>query len=269
MATPPNLAMLGAMNQDTEYLLCHLLRVNRAQLHAQWPPKLTARMAKQLATLERARSRGAPLQYLVGSAWFYSLKFFVSRNVLIPRPETELIVERALAHTAHTLIDVGTGSGAIAIAYKKNIPTARVIACDVSARALAVARRNAITNRTHIQFFKSDLLKNIQWPRTARIIVTANLPYLSDAQMKRLTREVKKEPRRALYGGSDGLDLYRALVRQIKTRISPRQKIVLLAELEPTQKTKFAALVRREFPHATTTFHRDLHDDTRCAEVIL
>ncbi len=172
-----------------------------------------------------------PLAYLLGRREFYGLEFTIDPRVLIPRPETELLVEQALEwlrqpspeQAAHTVdaIDVGTGSGAIAIAIAHHAPTAHLIATDLSAAALAVARLNAIRHRVdaRIAFVQTDLLDNV--PYRARVI-TANLPYVSSEEIEALPPEIQAhEPRMALDGGCDGLTLVRRLLGQLAAHLLP------------------------------------------------
>ncbi len=259
--------------RDDEYLLRFVLKKTTAELLVNKQETLPPRAADRLNRLKKMRADGVPIQYIVGEAWFYGLKFFVSPAVLIPRPETELLIDRARAQRPRanwTIIDVGTGSGAIAITLATHHRNTVVIATDISSDALRVARQNARRHHTPIVFMKKNLLAGVPWPRTKKVLVAANLPYLSAAQIQHLAAEVKHEPRCALYGGSqDGLKLYKKMLSQIHIAQRPQQKIILLAEIEPTQQKKFAALVRRELPSADTTFHRDLHGDVRLAEIIL
>ncbi len=256
---------------DDDYLLRFVLKKTRAEFLRDARLPISAADRRRFTVLKKRRAAGMPMQYIVGTAWFYGLEFFVSRAVLIPRPETELLVDRAREKKFDLLIDVGTGSGAIAIALAKNVPaTTKIIACDISARALAVAKKNCTRHKTKVCFAHSNLLAEIPWPRAPHILIAANLPYLSDARMKKISKtEVAHEPRRALYGGHDGLDLYQKLFAQIREKKLSAQHITVLAEIDPEQKTKLAHLAARELPNSEILFHTDLRGDIRLAEIII
>jgi len=269
-------ALLADKNPDREYFLRAILKMDRATLFSHQNHELTPEQTKRLADFERQRAGGQPVQYIVGEAWFYGLKFHVAPGVLIPRPETELMVDRALAltcaygaeHKKCSVIDLGTGSGAVAIAIAKNSDVP-VWAVDISLKALTIARANARTHGVKIKFHKDNVRRKIAWPNTGHVIATANLPYLSDAQMKKLSHEVQCEPKLALFGGHDGLDLYRDFFAALKTYCKQRQTIVLLCEIDPEQETKLAAIAHREFPKPQILSHRDLHGDIRLIEITL
>ncbi len=219
-----------------ELLLCRVLACERGQLLARLEQPLTAAASKRWRRLLRRALRHEPLAYILGWREFYGLEFYVDRRVLIPRPETELLVEEALAwaraylarHNRLPLIaDVGTGSGAIAVSLAVHLPAARLYAVDCSAGALQVARRNA---RRHgvakrIDFRQGSLLEPLPEPVD---LVVANLPYVSEAEMATLPPHVRRyEPHYALAGGVDGLDLYRALLAQVPTKVRPGGALLL------------------------------------------
>ncbi len=257
-----------SITRDDEYLLRFVLKMSSSDFLLQPEFKISATKIRQFSALRKLRARSIPMQYIVGEAWFFGLKFKVNKNVLIPRPESELMVERARAiaeeHQTCSIIDVGTGSGAIAIALAKNV-NCPVSAIDISTKALAVARANARALKASVKFSKADARKLSKLPKTPYVIITANLPYLSDRRMSRLSAEVKKEPKLALYGGPDGLDLYRIMLRNLFA--NKKQTIHALLEIDPEQKTKLATFVRRELPKSELIFYPDLHGDIRLAEI--
>jgi release factor glutamine methyltransferase len=159
------------------------------------------------------RMRGEPVAYITGRKEFFSLSFEVNRSVLIPRPETELLVEEAVARRPSSLLDIGTGSGAVAVAVKRHLRECRVAACDASEEALTVARMNAagILGMHGIRFLKSDYLDGVPPERFDMLV--SNPPYVRRARLASLQREIREyEPRIALDGGEDGLDAYRAIL---------------------------------------------------------
>jgi release factor glutamine methyltransferase len=203
--------------QDAEALLLHVLGKNKAWLLAHFDEQLTAAKAGQYNELIERRYRGEPIQYITGEAEFYGLPFRVTPDVLIPRPETEHLVETVihLAPLFHkpSVIDVGTGSGAIAIALAHEWPSAAITATDLSASALALARRNA--ERTgfagRIRFLEGDLLAPVAEERFE--FVVSNPPYVPEIDRASLAMEVRDhEPALALFAGADGLDVYRRLI---------------------------------------------------------
>lgn len=253
---------------DDEYLLRFVLKKTASDLLLCLNDKISAQKISQFRALKKLRARGVPMQYIVGEAWFFGLKFKVNKNVLIPRPESELMVERALTiaheHKTCSIIDVGTGSGAIAIAIARN-SSCPVSAIDISLKALTVARANARALKARVKFSKADARKLFKLANTPHLIITANLPYLSDRRMNKLAPEVRKEPKLALYGGPDGLDLYRVMLRNLFA--NKKQTIHALLEIDPEQKTKLATFVRRELPKSELIFYPDLHGDIRLAEI--
>jgi release factor glutamine methyltransferase len=172
------------------------------------------------------RAAGEPLQYITGHQEFFKLDFEVTPDVLIPRPETELIVEIALELLSddpeRSFADVGTGSGCIAISLLHELPDARAVATDISPGALRVAQRNAdrhgVTERLTV--IESDCCSKLDAGRLFSLIVS-NPPYISDDEMKALSREVNHEPRTALAGGADGLDIIRRLLREAVPLVHP------------------------------------------------
>lgn len=266
MKTPQQLLKNGDV--DSEYLLRIACGISTSELLLNFKKPLTATQLRRFESFKKKRATGIPIQYIVREAWFFGLNFTVNKKVLIPRPESELMVERALEiaaeHSACSIMDLGTGSGAIAIALAKNC-TAPVRALDISLPALTVARANAKKHKACVSFSRADILKKFPLPKTLHVILTANLPYLSDARMKTLSEEVLREPKLALYGGPDGLDLYRTLLRNLSN--NKAQTIHALLEIDPEQKTKLATFVRREFPKSKLKFYPDLRGDIRLAEI--
>src|SRR5581483_10451510 len=189
--------------------------------------------AAQFAGMVARRAQREPLAYIIGHQEFYGLDLIVDRRVLIPRPETEHVVEHALQalkkvpHPDAIIADVGTGSGAIALALARHTQRVRIIATDVSPDALAVAQLNAA--RLHledrIEFRNTDLLEGIQVPLD---VLTANLPYIPLERFAQLPREIRDyEPRMATIAGLDGLSVIRRLLQQLEAHVT-RSSIVLL-----------------------------------------
>lgn len=198
----------------TELLLAEILGKTRLQLYLAFEEELPEPTLARLRPLVKQRADGLPLQYVLGHTTFAGQKFKVTPDTLIPRPETELLLEAVLPLIGDNplpLADVGTGSGILAISLARRFPQHPVHAFDCSEAALTVARENA-DGLPQLTFFQGDLLTPA--PSQAYQLIVANLPYLPTATLPTLSREVQKEPRGALDGGTDGLDLIRRLIQQ-------------------------------------------------------
>lgn len=218
--------------------------------------------ARALETLLARVAAREPLAYVLGERGFHGLTLKIDPRALIPRPETEMLVDLALAAVralpaGAAVIDVGTGSGAAAIAIALGAPTARVIACDVSADALSLARENAERLGARVSFVESDLLSNV--PDIAPIVV-ANLPYVTREEIDMLPPEIQAhEPRVALDGGTDGLDLVRRLLAQLSAEPARRAALRhVWLEVGASQGPAALALARAAFPDARTRILQDL-----------
>lgn len=212
--------------RDAETLLCFVSGHSRAGLLAHACDELNAAHAAEFSALVERRHAGEPIQYITGETEFFGLPFHVTRDVLIPRPETEHLVERAiaLAHLfpAPRVVDVGTGSGAIAVALAHALPHASITTIDLSAAALSVARRNAAccALAERIRFLQGDLLAPVAGESFDLIV--SNPPYVPTADRDSLAVEVRDfEPALALFAGADGLDIYRRLIPAAFTALAP------------------------------------------------
>jgi release factor glutamine methyltransferase len=193
-----------------EVLLAHACRQQRIWLYAHSDEPLTELAWIHYGRYLKERLDGKPTQYLTHTQEFYGRPFYVAPGVLIPRPETELVVEAALARGGEAMADIGCGSGAIAVTLALESKR-RVLAVDLSDEALAITRRNA--QGAQLQMLRSDLCSALR-PRTLDLLVS-NPPYIPLPEAAQLQREVRDwEPALALYGGDDGLQLYRRLVQQ-------------------------------------------------------
>lgn len=214
---------------DAERLLAFGLGKDRSYLLAHSQDCLQEADVERFFARVAERRRGKPLQYLLGFQEFCGLEFEVTPDVLIPRPETELLVEAAVERfsgSGATLADVGTGSGCIAVAVASAMPDARVIATELSEQALSVARRNALRHHVsrQIQFLAGDLLLPLSPLGLEEKVdcVLSNPPYVAESDLPSLQREVRDwEPRLALVGGPSGLDIYRRLLPQALRFLRP------------------------------------------------
>jgi release factor glutamine methyltransferase len=217
---------------DAESLLLHSLQQNRAWLLAHWNDDAGTQIQSAYESLIAQRHAGEPIQYITGSAEFYGLAFRVTPAVLIPRPETEHLVEEVIRLThdlsSPTIADIGTGSGAIAVALAHSLPQACIAATDLSPQALEIAKHNAAHNQvaTRINFCEGDLLEPIAG-QTFNIIAS-NPPYIPIADREFLAVEVRDhEPETALFAGEDGLAIYRRLIPGAIPLLAPNGWLVM------------------------------------------
>jgi release factor glutamine methyltransferase len=247
---------------DAEVLLAHVLGVSRAQLYARLRDPWPAEALEPYGALLRRRLAGEPVAYLVGHKDFYGLDLQVDARVLIPRPETEELVGRVLAAlplgAAGPVADIGTGSGAIAIALAVHRPALRVIAVDISAAALDVARANAALYHVgeRIAWRQGDLLAPITEPLAG---IAANLPYTVLAEVEPGVRDW--EPVLALDGGPLGTDLIARLLAQAPRALRPGGWVAL--EIGMDQAAAVERLARGAFPAATVQVYQDVEERDR------
>lgn len=246
---------------EAELLMMHALGVDRAHLYERLPDKIEPGEAEAFAVLLVRRLAHEPLPYITGHREFFGLDFEVSPAALIPRPETETLVELALAFArkrggALAIADVGAGAGTIAIALARELPEATVVATDSSPEALSLARRNAerLGVAGRVDFRRGDLLSPLERPVD---LVAANLPYVTTEQWEAMPPEIREhEPREALDGGPDGLDLIRRLLHDAPAHLLPGG--ALFCEIGDWQGEAARALAEEAFPGARIEVHTDL-----------
>jgi release factor glutamine methyltransferase len=219
---------------QVESLLAHLLRMPRMQLYLNFERALSAPELEALRAVVQRRGQREPLQYIVGSTSFCGLEIALNRHVLIPRPETEMLAERAWTFLQNagenpSALEIGAGSGCLAIALARHAPKAKVLATDSSAPALETARRNAETNQVsdRVQFGQGDLFAAA--PPDARFdLIVSNPPYIPTARIGALEAEVRDyEPRAALDGGADGQDFYRRIAAEARAWLRPAGRVMV------------------------------------------
>jgi release factor glutamine methyltransferase len=257
---------------DAQVLLARLLERPRSWLMAHPEIRLDPESAARLDTLVARLEGGEPLPYVLGCWEFFGLEFEVTPAVLIPRPETELLVERAIIWIKSNverrtlkIADVGTGSGCIAISLAVNAPGLTITATDISPDALSVARRNAEANgvASHITFQEADLIPDSLSPNPFSLIL-ANLPYISTSALHNLP-VFKHEPTLALDGGADGLELIRRLLAMAPAALAPGGMILL--EIEASSGVEAHRLASGFFPQARIELHQDLAGRDRLLEI--
>ncbi len=211
-----------------EVLLAHTLQQDRLYLYVHYDQPLEPEERKRFKTLLLHRTQGVPTQYLTGVQEFWSLGFRVTPAVLIPRPETEHLVETTLELARPmpkpSILDLGTGSGIIAISLKREMPQANLYASDVSDAALLIARENAsslLPDGRQVTFCQGDLFA--PFPEMSFDLIVSNPPYISESDYAALASEVRDhEPKLALYAGKDGLDIYRRLIAEAHSYLTPQ-----------------------------------------------
>lgn len=211
---------------NAEHLLAHILGIKRLELYLQFDRPLGEKEREPLRDFVRRRGTGIPLQHLLGTVEFCGRIFKTDARALIPRPETEQLVERALAYPApSSILDVATGSGVIALSLALERPDARVTGTDISPDALSLARENAtMLGVGRLTFHEADLIPDGD---DRFDLVTANLPYIPSGEIPHLSREVRLDPLLALDGGDDGMNLIRRLAPLALERLSPGGHLLL------------------------------------------
>ena len=255
---------------EAEVLLRHALEYDRARFYASLHDAVDEESLGRVETLADLRIAREPLAYIIGRREFYGLELSVSPAVLIPRQETELLVDAALEFARQrfggdiSIADVGTGSGAIAVALAVNLRDAQVYATDCSKSALAVADRN---RRKHgvahrVCLLQGDLLFPLSYPVD---LILSNPPYIATNLMSGLAPEVQMEPRVALDGGEDGLEVIHRLFEQAPSKL--KKGGCLMVEVSPEQLDAVCEMAEARFPAADISFENDLLGHPRCVIV--
>ncbi|MBU0647371.1 peptide chain release factor N(5)-glutamine methyltransferase [Patescibacteria group bacterium] len=273
---------------NAEILLSTILKKQREFILSHTEYKLTKLQIKNYQTLINRRINGEPIAYLIGHKEFYGFNFNVNKNVLIPRPETELMVGEALKFTNYnsqptTLIDIGTGSGCIIITLAKLLnqkpKNQKLIGIDISKKALLVAKQNALAHNVNkkIKFIKGNLLQPIIHNSkfitpNSKILILANLPYVCESWKKNYSVDsigLKFEPQIALFTGKNGLELYEKLFKQINELQNKNYKfknnIDIFCEFDPSQTILIKKLIKEYFKNAKLQIKKDLAGYNRLA----
>lgn len=262
---------------DADLLLSFVLGKSREYLFTHEKDPVESAVQKKFKALVKKRKLGVPFAYITGHKEFYGLDFLVDKSTLIPRPDTELLVEEVIKYlkkfedsekSLPLLIDVGTGSGCIPIAIIKNNQIAAsldTVAIDISPRALEIAKKNANKHKIKIKFHQGNLLSPILKLKNnfENIIITANLPYLTEEQYKS-EKSIKYEPKKALVAKKEGLALYEKLLEQIKI-ISEKNNLspAIFMEIDPSQSMAANALILQILPNRKIKIKKDLAGQDR------
>ncbi len=256
---------------SAELLLCHSVGLTRIELYTQFAQVVPQRQLDTLRDLVKRAGLHEPVAYLTGRTEFYSIELDITSDCLIPRPETELLVQRAIEFLrtrdgVQFVCDLGTGSGCIAVAISKNFSDARVIATDISAGALEVAARNVEKHQLHerIELLQGDLFEPLvrQLDVTEFDLIVCNPPYVSSAEYETLARNVRDyEPESALLAGADGLDIYRRLIEKVDQFLKPSAALML--EIGYAQGPAVRELLERTGAFPEIKIEKDSHDNDR------
>lgn len=211
---------------EAELVLTHLLNCDRLSLYLNKGVSLDKDKSVAVSNILKRRVSGEPLQYILGSCDFMGLKLKMDKRALIARPETEILVQSAIEELrlankiCPRVLDLGTGSGCIAVAIAKAFPRSIIWASDISGEALQLAQENARLNNTEIKFFHSDLFSGLENSREKFDLIISNPPYIQTSQLNSLAKEISFEPRQALEAGVDGLDFYRRITSKAANYLS-------------------------------------------------
>ena len=247
---------------EAEVMVMNVMRMPRQDIFSHQENEVSPQQEQDLAQFIERRRLREPLAYILGYKEFYGVNLLVTSDVMIPRPETETMVEHALfmslmgmETTELVIADVGTGTGAIAINLAIHLPAARIYAVDVADPVLDVASYNIRSHNVadRVTLCKGDLLEPLPEPVD---LIVANLPYIPSDRISTLQPEVQWEPRGALDGGADGLDLIGRMLSQAPAKL--KEHGIILLELDPEQVTAAEELVRQHLPEATTSVEQDL-----------
>ena len=282
-------------NMDAEILLARVLKCSREYLITHFDKNLNNQKIRLFEKYISRRVKGEPIAYIMGHKEFYGLDFFVNKNVLVPRPETELIVDEVLRHTTcnmqdATIIDVGTGSGCVIISLVKNLKSKfpisnfQFLATDISKPALTIARKNAKLHHVDkkIRLFHGDLLKPIIHKSKilnykSKMIITANLPYGWNSWKNNCSMDtigLKFEPPIALFTENKGLKIIEGFLKQIKQianskKINFNSNLLALIEFDPRQTIMLKKLIKKILPDAKFKIKKDLSNHNRLAKILI
>ena len=228
---------------NSELILSNVLNLKRTELHLSSQNKISEIDFEIINRILRRRIDHEPFQYIFGKTDFFGYPILVDRNVLIPRSETELLVEKIINENSEvrTILEIGTGSGAIAIALAKNLLQAKIDATDISEKALQIAMKNALKNKVEINFINSDLFKNVSGKYD---LIVSNPPYISKTEYEKLPFEIRDfEPKKALIAEENGLFFYKKILAKVKDYLTKNGKIYFEIGFDQAERIKEIALI--------------------------
>lgn len=251
---------------EGDLLLAHVLKQPKEFLYIEANRQLTQAQISKLSSLVNKRKKGMPIAYLLGYKYFCNLKFKVTQDVLIPRPETEWLVNESLKliKVGSKILEVGTGSGCIAISIRKNTLSERthIWASDISSKALKIAKYNAKNLMAKVKFYQSDLLKNV--PSQFDIII-ANLPYVPATDYKKLKNNLRYEPKSAITDGTNDFKIYKRFFSEVAKHLKPNATILL--EIDPNATSFLKTYCKKYLPTRQIAFFKDLKGLVRYAKI--
>ena len=261
---------------SSELLLCHVLELKRIDLYTQFNKQVPQQQLNQLHDLVKRAGSYEPVAYLTRKTEFYSLELDITADCMIPRPETELLVQRAIEFLrtrsgVQYVCDLCTGSGCIAVAIAKNFPDARITATDISAAALAVAARNVEKYRLkeQVRLLCGDLFESVikQLDVSQFDLIVCNPPYVSTSEYEKLDKNIKDyEPQSALLAGEDGMDIYRRIVKEVDKFLKPGAALML--EIGYAQGSAVQDLLEQTSAFIDIKIEKDFHDNDRIVNAI-
>jgi len=270
-----NAAILKAFGIDTakveiESILCHLLEVNRLNLYLYGDKMIDKNIIERLEQIVARRSTRYPLQMILQEYWFFGRKFFVNDDVMVPAPETELLCEGALTYLKSNkvksprILDIGTGSGVIAITLASEYAVGEILAIDISRSSLNVARKNANTFNMNgkIEFRESNLLDAVQKSEKFDLIIS-NPPYVAETDYKALAPEVHADPKIAITSGEDGLDAIRVILEKAPNFLANRGRIMF--EIGYDQAERITDITEKDSRYNSISILKDLNNFDRIA----
>ena len=253
---------------EVEMILCYLLKIDRLRLYLDGKRLITAGHLELLQTIIEKRSTRYPLQYILEESWFYGRRFFVSEAVMVPTPETEVLIEAAKrfvnrqGYDCCRMLDIGVGSGVISVTMAAELKNCAVTAVDISNDAIEVARRNAVDQGVSdkIEFRQSDILGSIK-PDEKFDLILSNPPYISDDEYKVLPPEVLADPKVSLTSGDEGLDAIKEIIKSAPDHLAEGGR--LMFEIGYNQADRVAQLTEGDPRYQSIVIMKDLNDIDR------
>lgn len=247
------------ITNEENLALCEVLNISVPELITKKEKEITTKEYKKYQKIVKKLKKGLPLAYIINKSYFYNEKYYVNKNVLIPRPETEYLVEKTnnlikkhLKDKKISILDIGTGSGVIAITLSKLNKDYNIIATDISKKALKVAKNNQKRHNTDIKFVKTDLFKGINQKFDC---IISNPPYIKDNSNSIEEKVKETEPNIALFGGKDGLDYYERILKDINPIL--KEKHVIAFEIGENQGKEIKKIVKKYLPNDKIAIEKD------------
>lgn len=251
--------LTGDNINEKKLALEQVLNLSMPEILLNKEKKLTPKEQKKYQKIEKKINKNLPIQYILKKTNFYGEEFYLNKNVLIPRPETEYLVEETLnlikehfKNKKVTILDIGTGSGIIAITLNNKLKNSSILATDISKKALKIAKKNQKIHKTNVNFQKTYLYKNINQKFD---VIISNPPYIEENSKKVEEKVNKNEPHLALFGGKDGLKYYKEIIKDIKNIINKEH--IIAFEIGENQGEKIKKIITKELPNDKVIIKKD------------